>query len=236
MYGLTGTSDRAAEFDVHRTGIEPLGDLMRLPHSMESSESEHLIYFTAEMAMGRLMNRIYGSLYQPDAPPPHRLLALTSELDRQLGQYYCTIPMLPPLAADPVSSDRRRLLGLQYSYARQAIYRPFVVSATSSGSGSGVVMEKRQMCIDACEAYIWGAAEVLGRRSAYLWSVAQRCVVCFVVLLVASVSPQKQQRSVPDLDVLGSLVASRIRPWATPGSSLEALVGMLDALVESRRF
>lgn len=264
---------------MHRTGIEPLGDLIRLPHSTEISESEHLIYLSAEIAMQRLMNRIYGSLYSPEnidlsllaghmpsasastpnAPPLNRFLALTSELDRQLEQYYCTVPILPSLVADPVSTDTRRLLNLRYSYARQAIYRPFVlyvasqpaqtVSATSSRLATAprptmpqlpssfpmprTVVEKGKICIHACEAYIWSAVEILGKRTPYLWSVSQSCLVCIVVLFLASVSPQLQ-RSVPDVDVLGRLVATQIQRWATPGSSFEALLGMLNKLMESR--
>lgn len=229
--------------------------------------------------MRRLMNRIYGSLYSPEsidlsllaghtasasasspnAPPLNRLLALTSELDRQLEQYYCTIPILPPLAADPVSTDTRRLLNLRYSYARQAIYRPFVlyvalqpaqtVSATSSRLATisrpstpqllssfpmpRTIVEKCKICIHACEAYIWSAVEILGKRTPYLWSVSQSCLVCIVVLFLASVSPQLQP-SVLDVDVLGGLVATQIRKWATPGSCLEALLGMLNTLMESR--
>lgn len=264
---LTTTSDRAAEFDVHRTGIEPLGDSMRLPRSVDISESEDLIYFAAEMAIRRLMNRIYGSLYSPEnidlsllaehasTPsllPLNRLLALTSELDRQLEQYYCTIPILPPVAVDPVSTDRRRLLSLRYAYARQIIYRPFVLyvalqptqtaSATASRpptpqftsfSMPRIMMEKCQVCIHACEAYIWSAVDILGKRTSYLWSVSQSCLVSLAVLFLASLSPQLQHL-VPDIDVLAGAVAPQIRIWATPGSSFEALLEILDSLLESR--
>lgn len=270
---LTKKSDRAAELDVHRTGIEPLGDSIRLPRSVEIRESEDLIYFAAEVAMRRLMNRIYGSLYSPEnidlsllaghastpnLPPLNRLLALTSELDRQLEQYYCTIPILPPVAVDPVSTDRRRLLTLRYSYARQVIYRPFVLyvalqqpGQTVSGtrlatpsrpptpqvpsfSTPRIMIERCQMCIHACEAYIWSAVDILGKRTPYLWSVSQSCLVCFVILFLASLSPQLQ-RLVPDLDVLASAVTPQMRKWATPGSSFEALLRILNTMLESRQ-
>lgn len=138
---LRPDSDRAAESDVSRTGIEPLGERMRLPRSIEVCESEDLIYFTAEIAIRRLTNRIIGSLYSPDnvdmallaesAPTPgnaslNRLLALSAELDRQLDQYCATVPIQPPIAIDPASDDRRRRLNLRVLSARHLIHRPFV--------------------------------------------------------------------------------------------------------------
>lgn len=235
------------------------------------SESEDLIYFAAEMAIRRLMNRIYGSLYSPEnidlslsaehaltpnIPPLNRLLALTSELDRQLQQYYCTIPILPPVAVDPVSTDRRRLLSLRYSYARQIIYRPFVLyvalqpskptCATRLASSprpptpqhpsylmSRMVADKCQICIQACEAHLWGAVDILDKRTPYLWSVAQSCLASLVILFLAGLSPQLQHL-VPDIDVLAGAVEPQIRKWAAPGSSFEALLQILETLRTSK--
>lgn len=96
---------------------------MRLPRSIDLSESEDLIYFAAETAIRRLMHRIIGSLYSPDnidiallaesAPISNnthlnQLLALGSELSRQLDQYYEHIPVQPPISVDPVSNERKR--------------------------------------------------------------------------------------------------------------------------------
>lgn len=252
--------------------MEPLGDSIPLPRSVETRESEHLIYFAAEVAMQRLMNRIYGSLYSPrhidfslaaghaaipNLPPLNRLLTLTSELDRQLEQYYSTIPIIPPVAVDPVSTDRRRLLTLRYSYGRQVIYRPFVllvalqpgqpVAGTRLATPSRpptpqappfsmprIMIEKCQLCIQACEAYIWSAVHILGKRTPYSWSISQSCLVCFVILFLASLSPQLQ-RLVPDLDMLAGAVTPQVRKWAAPGSSFEALLGILNTMLESRR-
>lgn len=228
--------------------------------------------------MRRLMNRIYGSLYSPEnidfsllaenassseIPPLNRLLILTSELDRQLEQYYGTIPILPPIAVDPISTDKRRLLTLRYSYARQVIYRPFILYvalqqpsqyflpvptrlaspttrsptpqrlASTFSVPSRIVMEKCQTCIQACEAYIWSAVEILGKRTPHLWSVSQSCLVCFVVLYLASLSPQLQ-RLVPDLGVVAGAIVPQIQKWATPDSALEALVRFFTTLLESR--
>lgn len=115
---------------------------MRLPQSTNIIEFENLIYFAAELAITRLMNRIIGSLYSPEniditmlaesSPAPNKtslsqLLALSSELNRQLEQYYATVPVLPPLAVDAVSNDKRRCLNLRSIYARNLIHRPFIL-------------------------------------------------------------------------------------------------------------
>lgn len=139
---LTCRSDAAAEFDVERNGIEPLGDKMRLPRSTNTSEEEDLIYFAAETAIRRLMNRIIGSLYSPDNinigfPANHgstpgsanlnQQLALSSELNRRLDQHYATIPIQPSMTEDAISNDKRRRLNLHSLYARHLIHRPFVL-------------------------------------------------------------------------------------------------------------
>lgn len=271
---LTLNSDRAAELDVARTGIEPLGDRMRLPRSVEIREAEDLIYFAAEMAIRRLMNRIIGSLYSPDnidvtllaesAPTPNntslnQLLALSSELNRQLDQYYATIPIQPPIVVDPISNDRRRRLNLRSLCARQLINRPFVLyvalqpttyatspnlQTTSSRSPTPqlpspcplprAILERCHKCIQSCEAYILNAVDMLDRRTPYLWSVSQSCMAAFVVLFLAGRSAHLGHLT-PDPETLAGTFASKMRKWATPGSSFEALLNILNRLLASRR-
>lgn len=256
-----------------RTGLEPFGDKMRLPRSTDISESENLIYWTAEMAMSRLMNRIVGSLYSPDnidiallaesGPTPNnasinQLVALSSELNRQLEQYCSTIPVQPPLTVDPISNGKRRRLNLRSLYARQLIHRPFVLyvalqsapqasplvaQASSSRSPTPqqspyamprIVLEKCSVCTQSCEAYIRTAVDdVLERRSPDLWTVAQRSVASFVVLFLASRSPHLRHLA-PDLDALASALVPRLREWATPGLLFEALGRIVDTLLASR--
>jgi hypothetical protein len=106
---------------------------MPLPRSVGISEHEDLIYFVAETAIQRLINRVHSSLYSPDkiditvlsetvpaaaSPNLNRLVAISSELNRQLEQYYNSVPITPPLMTDPTSNDRRRILNLRYHHAR----------------------------------------------------------------------------------------------------------------------
>lgn len=245
---------------------------MRLPRGVEIREAEDLIYFAAEMAIRRLMNRIIGSLYSPDnvditllaesTPTPNntslnQLLALSSELNRQLDQYYATIPIQPPIVVDPISNDRRRRLNLRSLCARQLIHRPFVLyvalqptyvrpqnlQATSSRSPTPqlppypmprVMLERCHVCIQSCEAYILSAVDVLDKRTPYMWTVSQSCMTAFVVLFLASRSAHLGHLA-PDLEALAGTFASKIRKWATPGSSFEALLSILDMLLSGGR-
>ncbi|ROW09651.1 hypothetical protein VMCG_02256 [Cytospora schulzeri] len=231
-------SDRVTAFDVVRSGIEPLSDKVPLPQSVETSDHDSLIYFVAETAIRRLLNRIHNSLYSPDniditvlaeSAPAHNhpylnnILALSSELNRQLEQHYSSIPLQPPIMTDPVSNDRRRILNFRYHHARHMIYRLFVLyvvsqpqqqSSTASRASSSssptpqqglpplprIILEKCQVCIQSGEALLLAAADVLEKRSPYLWSVVD-------------VSMQR---------------------WATPGSSLESELRIVDMLLASR--
>lgn len=182
---------------------------MRLPRSTETSEFEDLIYFAAEMAIRKLMNRISGSLSSPEnidigllaesAPAPNntslnQLLALSSELNRQLEQYrhFTTIPVQPPIAVDGTSNDQRRKLTLCSLYARHLIHRPFVLYVafqnlspdmsrpctpqTPQGHSPyptpRVILEKCHICIKSCETYILNAADMLEKRTPYLFLIS----------------------------------------------------------------
>lgn len=270
---LTPSSDRAAELDVTRTGIEPLGDRMRLPRNIDITESEDMIYFAAEMAIRRLMNRIIGSLYSPEnidiallaesAPTPNntslnQLLALSSELSRQLDQYYAHIPIQPPISVDPISNERRRRLHRRSLFARQLIHRPFVVYVALQPTCAGspvhqhqssrsptpqpscsmprIILDMCHVCIRSCEDFIHNVvdSDVLDKRSPDLWTIAQSCMTPFVVLFMASGSLHLKHLT-PDIDVLAGALAPKIRKWATPGSPFEAFLKILDTLLAGRR-
>lgn len=248
---------------------------MRLPRSTDISEAEDLIYFAAEMAIKRLMNRIIGSLYSPDnidvgllaesASAPgstnlNQLLALSSELNRQLEQYYATIPVQPTLAEDPTSNDKRRRLNLRSLYARHLIHRPFVlyvalqpaqqeeispIAHHTSASWSSppqqttqsspypiprIILDKCHVCIQACEAYILSVVDILDKRTPYLWTTSQSCVASFVVLYLASRSPQLRHMT-PDLNALAGVFVPKLQNWAMPGSLFEALLSIMNLLV-----
>lgn len=242
---------------------------MPLPRSVEVSDHDDLIYFVAETAIQRLINRVHSSLYSPDNiditvlsetvpaaanPNLNRLLAISSELNRQLEQYYNSIPITPPIMADPVSNDRRRILNLRYHHARHIIYRLFVVYVASyrylqpsppipqgpSRSPSThffpispiprTIIEKCQICIQSCEAFLVESVDILGKRSPYLWSISDGALACLVVLFMASQSPYLGHLT-PDLSGLADAVVGRLKKWATPGSVFEAQVNIVDRLL-----
>ena len=136
-------SDRSAELPVVRSGVEPMADKMLLPRSLDSSESDDMILFVAETAIRRLLNRIHSSLYASDsevsamaegAAAPNnvnynKLLALSSELNRQLEEWYCSIPgkLRPPIGTEPINNDRGKILRIRYYAARHIIHRPFIL-------------------------------------------------------------------------------------------------------------
>jgi hypothetical protein len=327
-------SNRAEDLDVLRSGIEPLGDKMPLPHSMDPSDQDETIHFIAEIAIRRLLNRVHSSLYNPDtdavmnmAAPPNaawpglgttnttlslpRLLALSAELDRQLEQWYVSMPegVRPPRGIEPIACERGRVLRLHYCAARAVIHRPFVLFAmtylqqrqqgladtrlssspspgggshvppgrlsTSASSTSGsptppvagasasappllppIVAERCEVCVAACTTYLCNALEMLERRTPYMWSLAQNCMACLLVLMIAEdcgfgmatasasaaahaaagggggggVMTAGAIASPPSLDILRGTVVARVRRWAVEGSSFEAEVAILERL------
>ncbi|KUI68245.1 hypothetical protein VM1G_04206 [Cytospora mali] len=263
--------DRVAELDVVRSGIEPLSDKVPLPRNVEASDHDDLIYFVAETAIRRLINRIHSSLYSPDnvdimvlaesAPAPNNpglnnILTISSELNRQLEQHYNSIPVQPHIMVDPGSNDRRRILNFRYHHARHLIYRLFVLYivlqpqqqpspiplASSSRSPTPqqglyplprIILEKCHVCIQSGEALLHAAADILDKRSPYLWSVFDVSASCLIVLFLASRSPYLRHLT-PDIDALASLVVPKMRKWATPGSSLESELRIVDMLLASR--
>ncbi|KAI0478933.1 hypothetical protein GGR56DRAFT_350395 [Xylariaceae sp. FL0804] len=264
--------DRVAELDVPRSGIEPLGDKMPLPHSTGPGDDENHVYCIAEHAIRRLLNRIHSSLYCPSpemmqtsystGPPDpthiwrrlslQKLLSLSSELNRQLEEWYHSIPqyLRPPKGTDALPNDRSRVLRIRYYAARQIIHRPFLLQVVSGferpGSPSNsptmvadpygnplpIVMEKCKACIDSCIAYLHNAAEMIDKRSPYLWTFSQSCVACLVILWMADSSPSLQQL-VPAMQPMQDMVLARLRRWATKDSSFDAEVRILEGLVFS---
>ncbi|ORY65330.1 fungal-specific transcription factor domain-containing protein [Pseudomassariella vexata] len=262
--------NRAAELDTPRSGIEPMGDKMPLPHRLDPSDEEDTINFVAETAIRRLLNRIHSSLYSPEnsdmsssaATPSdsavkwqglslQKLLSLSSELNRQLEQWYTSIPdgMRPPRETEPIATDRGRVLRIRYYAARHIIHRPFVLHAVvqqqqvpqAAGSPSAtpqdlctglpqVVIEKCEICIDSCVTYLYNAVEMLDKRTLYLWSFSQSCMACLIVLMMAQgCAPLRQ--FVPPMKPLQNMVLNKLRKWAVKGSSIEAEVVILEHLV-----
>ncbi|KAI1776897.1 hypothetical protein F4818DRAFT_362335 [Hypoxylon cercidicola] len=267
---FTVECDRIAELDVPRSGIEPLGDRMRLPHSTDPADNENTIYFIAEHAIRRLLNRIHNSLYGPEitrtSPNPampagpnqawqslglQKLLGLTAELNRQLEEWYISIPdwLRPSKGTVPLPNDRARVLRLRYYAARHIVHRPFVLqlacrppegqSPASSSvlspdaySEGPLVLEKCETCIDSCVTYLYNAVEMIDKRSPYLWTFSQSCMACLIILWLADNTPALHPY-VPPMRQVQNMVLAKLGKWAIKDSTFAAEVHIIKRLVFS---
>ncbi|KAI1095824.1 hypothetical protein F5B19DRAFT_269275 [Rostrohypoxylon terebratum] len=269
---FTVECDRIAELDVPRSGIEPLGDRMRLLHSTDPSDNENTIYFIAEHAIRRLLNRIHNSLYGPEiaqtSPNPvlptgpnqawqslntQKLQALSTELNRQLEEWYFSIPdyLRPAKGTLPLPNDRARVLRVRYYAARHIIHRPFllqVVSRQSEGQSQSPastsilspdpysetpgILEKCETCIDSCITYLYNAIEMIDKRSPYLWTFSQSCLACLIMLWMADSTPALHHY-LPHMQPIQSMLLTKLRKWATKDSTFAAEIQIIERLVFS---
>ncbi|KAI0406203.1 hypothetical protein F4802DRAFT_613820 [Xylaria palmicola] len=257
--------DGLAELDTCRSGIEPLGDTMPLPQSLESDDRNH-IYSIAEHAIRRLLNRILSALYNPDntyryailSPDPvliwqrlglPKLLSLSAELNRQLEQWYRSIPeyLRFPKGSDPVN-DRSRILRMRYYMARHLIYRPFLLQTVTKHQGdrsplqsslpesdpfglpAPIVMERCENCIESCVSYLRNAVDMVNKRSPYLWTTSQNCMATLVILWLAE-RAAPISHLVPAMQPIRNVILDRLRQWAIDNSSFDAHLGIVERVV-----
>jgi hypothetical protein len=244
---------------------------MRLPQSLESSDDVNHIYSIAEHAIRRLLNRILSALYNPinihrystiQPDPNHiwqtlslqKLLSLSAELNRQLEQWYRSIPeyLRFPKGTDHLPNDRSRILRTRYYMARHLIYRPFVLQTVSrqrqvrspSQSPSPemdafslpvpVVMESCETCIDSCIAYLHNAVNMIDKRSPYLWTFTQGCMGTLIMLWLAENSVPLRHL-VPAIRPVQNVVLDILRQWAVENSSFDVEVRIVEQLRFSER-
>ncbi|KAI1450289.1 hypothetical protein F5Y02DRAFT_108703 [Annulohypoxylon stygium] len=269
---FTVECDRIAELDVPRSGIEPLGDRMRLPHSTDPSDNENTIYFIAEHAIRRLLNRIHNSLYGPEiaqtSPNPvlptgpnqawqslntQKLQALSTELNRQLEEWYFSIPdyLRPAKGTLPLPNDRARVLRIRYYAARHIIHRPFLLQVVSrqcegqsqSPASTSIlspdpyseapgILEKCETCIESCVTYLYNAIEMIDKRSPYLWTFSQSCLACLIMLWMADGTPALHHY-LPHMQPIQSMLLTKLRKWATKDSTFAAEIQIIERLVFS---
>lgn len=240
---------------------------MPLPRSLDPSDHDETIHLFAEIAIRKLVNRVHSLLYDPDTESAsssvveatnmwqglslQKLLTLSSELDRQLEQWYVSIPdgIRPPRGVEVIPKDRGRLLRIRYYGARHIIHRPFLLYAlahqqrsisgrTSPGAGTNplvdallpqVVIDKCEICVDSCATYLYNTIELLDKRSPHLWSFSQNCLACLLVLVLAEDCPPLR-KSIPSTKPLQTTVIGKLEKWAVAGSSFEAVITILKGL------
>lgn len=185
------TSDRLAEFDLPRSGIETFVDDMAFPKAGNPPDREKLCYM-AEISLRRLLNRVHNSIYNsaeqvsfnatPDRSslrmPVASLIALTTELDLQLSVWYDSVPetIKPTLGLEPTADDRERILRIRYYAARHIIHRQFVlyvVSLSENCNPSPIILERARICLESCRLYLRNTGEILKKPSQYTWTLSQ---------------------------------------------------------------
>lgn len=245
---------------------------MRLPHSTDPSDNENTIYFIAEHAIRRLLNRIHNSLYGPEiaqtSPNPvlptgpnqawqslntQKLQALSTELNRQLEEWYFSIPdyLRPAKGTLPLPNDRARVLRIRYYAARHIIHRPFLLQVVSrqcegqsqSPASTSIlspdpyseapgILEKCETCIESCVTYLYNAIEMIDKRSPYLWTFSQSCLACLIMLWMADGTPALHHY-LPHMQPIQSMLLTKLRKWATKDSTFAAEIQIIERLVFS---
>lgn len=180
--------DRLAELELPQSGLQQLTDETSLPNCGNLNETESTCYL-AEISIRRLLNRIHNSLY-PQKPsitsnslspsnafPPlaiSSIRVICDELHRQLNMWYESIPepVRPALDVGPTANDRQRVLRIRYYATKHIIYRPFVLHVVVYGAAEPVdeIMEKCDICLEACRLYLYNTTEIMKRASQYTWT------------------------------------------------------------------
>ena len=241
---------------------------MPLPQSNGPGDDENTICYIAEHAIRRLLNRVHFLLYSPvsgmsssePADPTQiwqnlglqKLQWLSCELDRQLEEWYSSIPdpLRPPKGTSALPTDRLRVLRLRYYAAKHIIHRPYIIQtvmrqweASSPGSPATpssshfnepapVIIEMCRVCIDSCVNYLYNAVEMIGKRSSYLWSISQSCMACLILLWMAD-GCASLRHLVPNMHSIQGMILARLRKWATRGSSFDAEARIIEKLLFS---
>jgi hypothetical protein len=183
-------SDRLAEFDLPRSGIEPLADGMTFP-SWGNPPDVGVLSYLAEISIRGLLNRVRNSLYNgrktrasnsnastgslvnanPVDMPISAMVSICFELNHQLGTWYQSIPEIvrPPLGLEPLQHERQKILRIRFYAAKHIIHRPFVLHVVSNPEEipSALIMENCQKCLESCRLYLQNSGGILQRHSQY---------------------------------------------------------------------
>lgn len=240
-------SDRLAEFELPRSGIENLVDNMRLPLIPDAPDAV-IIHFLAELSIRRLLNRVHNTLYSSTEPRNIKsLIEICEELNRQLETWYQSTPesARPSLGMNPPpnnATERSIILRVRYYACRHIIYRPFVlrmIDQNSSDDEFGIykqqVLENCARCISSIRMYIHNVQYVLSRPSPYTWTLCMSTFGAILVVTAASMSPILKDY-VPDIIELQDMALKNLSPWAEEGSSIKSIVWLIENLKHRRQY
>lgn len=240
-------SDRLAEFELPRSGIESMVDDMPLP-SIADSPDTVIIHFLAEISIRRLLNRVHNTLYSSMANDRtiKSLLEICEELNRQLETWHQSTPesARPSLGMEPPpdsDSERALILRIRYYACTHIIFRPFVLRIIDSTSDDefgiykATVLENAIRCISAIRMYIHNVVYELARPSPYTWTLAMSTFGAILVVTAASMSPVLKDY-LPDIVSLQDIAIRTLSPWAEKDSSIKGVVWLMEHLKHRRQF
>lgn len=189
--------DRLAELEVPQSGLQKHSDIMPLPSFGEGMDDSETTWYLAEISIRRLLNRVHNSIYPRiqdlnnddlelfSPEQSSKLYTICRELQRQLDTWQASIP--EPFRFDlsgvrPPHHDREHVLGIRFLATSHIIYRPFVLHTvafykrqldlqedTMNLMPEGI-LEKCQICIESCRAYLYNSTQMLKKPSPYIWT------------------------------------------------------------------
>ncbi|KAF7117467.1 hypothetical protein CNMCM5793_006449 [Aspergillus hiratsukae] len=249
--------DIVSEFHQPRSGIEPLVDKMPYPRSGDLPSPSNLA-FMAEISVRFLINRVQHSIYFTDGVTIYSgrlldsfssnlfnqnmsdesLLSVCKELDHQLETWYQSLPEIikPALSSDLDCKSQAKVLRLRYWSAKQIIYRPFLIYATSLSSDQKLptfILDKCQICFSSCRMSLKFSREWL--TSLWLQLTLWSCFMSAVLLSLAATCPQLSGY-VPDIDDLLDTTAMILKPWAAPATGIECALDILISIQKKIRY
>lgn len=252
-------SDLLAELDLPHSGIVQFEESMDLPKSFpydaaattqdELQGVDDLWYFSAEIALRRLLNRVShlmytGSHLHPDMPEQLILSigATADELDRQLNSWYDSLPAAIKFSRDRLPARRDQIqtvLRLRYFACRTIIFRPYVqaVLADENLARRQGVVDACGRCLDACIRQIEDVTAHHAGHLPYLWqgvlSITSQTLLLMGVTLSRPLRELLPPRVRMDDMILG--VVTEVERLAHLAPSLQRCAEILREAEERRR-
>ncbi|EXJ77302.1 hypothetical protein A1O3_10460 [Capronia epimyces CBS 606.96] len=168
------------------------------------------------------------------------LESMVNELARQLESWYFYLPhVVKPDLSHNVPRDKLEVwLRLRYWSAKHIISRPCLIYMATTTADQGqpppYVLEYSKICVESCRNYLETASYVLKERTQYTWMTIKACLSAVLVLVLASRSPSLQHL-VPDIANILDNVLVMVKPWATPDSSAESVVWILQTMARKQK-
>jgi hypothetical protein len=149
--------------ELPHSGIVHLENHFALPVAFESEgkqpvAADDLWYFTAEIGLRRLLNRVSNSIYSITSPITNTaaLEPVVTELDGQLTRWYQGLPQPVRFEVNngknPSATAVQTVLRLRYFACRTIIFRPYVLAVLIKETAfmDPSVEECCRKCLEAC--------------------------------------------------------------------------------------